>query len=166
MFRAVAGCGCLLAAGVFVALAAILVSGPEPATPEKKGAAEPGGGPAAGGKGWPYRFVQSSTEPFGHQNVMDLYAHAGPLDPDQLKAFCRERKAKSPAEVFYFAVVFDDAKNARFPTTPVTALFGGDEAALKHVRAVYAFNKANGLSELTWYERNAWDSPPMVEKVE
>lgn len=115
--------------------------------------------PTAGVK-WPYQFVGSKTEPNRPHNVMDLYAYAGPLDPAELTAFCRERKALSTAQAFTITVIFDDAAHAKFPSNPVTALFGLDEETSRHIRAVYENNRANGYSELKYHPENTWDHAP------
>ncbi len=96
---------------------------------------------------------------------MDLYAYAGDLDLSNLIAFCQERKEESPAEAFYYIVIFDDSANAVFPTAPFTAEYGSDEEASKHIRAIYVYNKKNGFSELRHYERNMWESVANTEKV-
>ena len=36
---------------------------------------------------------------------------------------------------------------------------------IKHIRAVYPFNKLNGFSELRVYDTNAWDGPPKLIKI-
>lgn len=108
-------------------------------------------------------FVATKTE--GDRDVMDLYAVSGHFDLDKLKNFCRNRKESSTAKVFYYLVVFDDKANARFPTTPFTAEFGIEEDALRHIRAIYVFNRLNGFSELRHYERNMWESTPRLEKL-
>jgi hypothetical protein len=116
-------------------------------------------------KKWPYQFVESKTEPTGHRNVMDLYAFDGDFDPADLKAFCKERKAKSPAKVFYYVVIFDKASNAKFPSTPFTAEYGDEEGALKHIRAIYVYNKLNGFSELRYHPQNLWQHVPTRERI-
>ena len=119
-----------------------------------------------GGKRWPYEFVATKTEDFGHHNVMDLYAFSGEFDPAELKAFCRERKEKSTAKVFYYAVIFDTAANARFPGTPFTAEYGiSEEKATRHIRALYGFNRVNGYSHLQWHPDNLWSYRPNEDDV-
>lgn len=96
---------------------------------------------------------------------MDLYAFDGEFDAADLKAFCKERKDKSPARVFYYVVIFDKASNARFPSTPFTAEYGDEEGALKHIRAIYCYNKLNGFSELRYHPLNVWEHIPMRERI-
>lgn len=105
-------------------------------------------------KEWPYRFVASKREQTNFKNVMHLYAYDGPLDIEELKAFCRERKGKSPAEVFYFVVIFNSPENAKFPSTPFTARYDTDDETRGHIRAIYEYNRANGFSELYIREQN------------
>jgi hypothetical protein len=114
----------------------------------------------------PYRFVRSKTEPTGQRNVMDLYAFAGDFYPDELRAFCRERLRNSTAPAFYYAVIFDDLANARFPSTPFTAEFGVEEDALRHIRAIYAYNRRNGFSEVRYHPKNLWEHAPTYEKIQ
>ena len=107
-----------------------------------------------------YRFVQSKTEQSGHRNVMDLYAYDGKFNLADLKAFCKERKDKSTAQVFYYVVIFDKATNAQFPSTPFTTEYsdGTEEgiSAQKHIRAIYCYNKLNGYSVLRYQSQNIW----------
>ena len=101
----------------------------------------------------------------GHRNVMDHFAYSGPFDVLSLKAFCKHQKQQNKAKVFYYVVIFDDPANATFPQTPFTAEYGIEEKALKHIRAVYVYNRVNGFSELRYYESNAWESTPVIEKI-
>lgn len=117
-------------------------------------------------KKWPYQFVESKTEQTGHRNVMDLYAFSGDFDPTELKAFCRERKEKSPAKHFYYVVIFDKASNAKFPTTPFTAKYGTDDEVAKHIRAIYVYNQLNGFSELSYHAQNIHQHIPTREKIQ
>ena len=116
-------------------------------------------------KKWPYLFVETKTEQTAHRNVMDIYAFAGDIDAANLKAFCQERKEKSPAKVFYYVIIFDNASNAKFPSTPFTAGYGDEEGSLKHIRAIYCYNKLNGYSELRYHSQNVWEHIPTLEKI-
>jgi hypothetical protein len=116
-------------------------------------------------KKWPYEIVESKTERTGHRNVMELYAFAGDIDRAELEAFCKERKSKSPAEVFYYVVIFDKAANAKFPKTPFTAEYGDEEDSLKHIRAIYCYNKVNGFSELRYHPQNIWEHTTTRVKI-
>lgn len=133
-----------------------------PPRAEKK---EPIPPPPHAEKKWPYLFVETKTEQSGHRNVMDIYAFDGDIDPTDLKAFCQERKEKSPAKVFYYVVIFDKASNAKFPSTPFTAGYGDDEGAMKHIRAIYCYNKLNGFSEVRYHSQNIWEHIPTLEKI-
>jgi hypothetical protein len=117
-------------------------------------------------KDWPYKFVQTKKDPKSPDgDIMDLFAYSGPLDIKQLKAFCKARKEQSKAKLFYFAVLFDNAENAVFPSNPFTAEYGIDEDALKHIRAIYTYNRKNGYSELRHYDTNAWEGKAQKEKI-
>jgi hypothetical protein len=117
---------------------------------------------AIANKEWPYEFIGSKTD---GKNVMELYVYSEDFDAEKLKAFCQERKQQSPAKVFYYVVVFDKAASARFPSSPLTAEYGIDEDALRHIRAMYVFNRLNGFSELRRYARNAWESVATRESI-
>lgn len=116
-------------------------------------------------KAWPYQFVMSKTEQTGHRNVMDLYSYAGDFNPDDLRAFCRDRKDKSPATVFYFVVIFDSPSNAQFPSTGFTAQYALEDGVGKHIRAIYVYNKLNGHSELRYHAQNVWEHIPTRERI-
>lgn len=120
---------------------------------------------AAPEKQLPYKFVKSKTKATEHRNVMDLYAFGGDLDPNTLKEFCLEQKKKSTAKVFYYVVIFDAPQNAKFPDTPFTAEYGIDEESLKHIRAIYCYNRVNGFSELRHHNDNIWSNVPKREKI-
>ena len=133
-------------------------------SPFAAGRKEPSPPPSAKKK-WPYQFVESKTEQTEYRNVMDLYAFNGEFDLINLKAFCKERKDKSPSQVFYYVVIFDKAANAKFPSTPFTTEYSDEEGALKHIRAIYSYNKLNGFSELSYHPQNLWEHIPMREKI-
>lgn len=61
--------------------------------------------------------------------------------------------------------MFDAFANAKFPSTPFTAEYGLEEDALKHIRALYVFNKVNGFSEVRYHDKNIWDNVPIREKL-
>lgn len=112
----------------------------------------------------PFKFLQTKAEQ-GGRDVMELYAYAGKFDPAALKAFCLDRKSKSTAKAFYYAVIFDSAANAKFPSSPFTAEYGIEENTLKHIRAIYVYNRVNGFSELRYHDANIWDHSPTREKL-
>ena len=152
------GCG-----GVIGLIAMASINGPRKDGRPRE--TQPAVEPFAIEKKWPYQFVKSKTEQTAHKNAMDLYAFSGALDPADLKAFCRERKQLSPAKVFYYVVIFDNPGNAKFPSSPFTAEYGIEQDALKHIRAIYVYNKLNGFSELRYYDRNAWESKAKYEEI-
>jgi hypothetical protein len=89
---------------------------------------------------------------------MDLYYAEGNLKIDSLRMLCQELKGDYEG-TFYFLVVFDDRQYATFPNHPFTALYN-DEPRLKHIKAIYQFNKFNGYSQLFIYPINALESLP------
>jgi len=74
-----------------------------------------------------------------------------------LLEFCQSCRLQSNADMFYYAVIFDDSSNAGFPSDPFTAEFGLEESKLRHIRAIYVYNRVNGFSELRYYDTNAWE---------
>ena len=107
---------------------------------------------------YPYEFVNSKTEKTGNNiNKMDLYAIKDIVQIDTLKMFCQKQKRDWKNGAFYFVVFFDDKSNAVFPNNPLTALHN-EEKALRHIKAVYTYNRINGYSKLNIYKRNAWES--------
>ena len=89
---------------------------------------------------------------------MDLYVYAENLNLDKLKALCKENKQKANSGKFYFLVVFDSQENAAFPVDPFTAAYGLEDAKLKHIKAIYTYNRLNDYSKLDYYDTNAWES--------
>lgn len=146
--------GCLAIAalgGIAFVIAAIMVSlnlGPK--TPDPT--------PVATATAYPYPFHKRGKDNSSPPNVMDFYTFSEPIDLEQLKAFCADRKRSAPGEAFYYVVLVDDPKNAVFPTIPYTARWGMDLKPLKHIRAIYEYNKVNGYSKLEFYGKNAADS--------
>lgn len=117
-------------------------------------------------KNYLYKFIDTKTESAsGNNNKMDLYAFSGDINITILKDFCKDQKNNFDSGTFYFIVIFDDVKNAAFPTTPFTAAYGTEENSQKHIRAIYTYNKLNGYSSLDYYEKNKWESPAKSEKI-
>ena len=114
---------------------------------------------------FPYQFVTTKTETQGNRDVMDLYAFSDTFDVSNLKAFCKHQKQQSRAKVFYYVVIFDDPANATFPQSPFTAEYGIEEKSLRHIRAIYAYNRVNGFSEMRYYKTNAWDGTAVSERL-
>jgi hypothetical protein len=105
----------------------------------------------------PYQFLRSKSEGPSGRDVMELFAFSGKFNQKALVEFCQRKKKDNKAKGFYYAVIFDNAANARFPSSPFTAQFGADEDSLKHIRAIYEFNRVNGFSELSYYDSNMWE---------
>ena len=89
---------------------------------------------------------------------MLLYTCGDKPNLDTLKLFCAEKKTEFTDGIFHIVVFFDKKENATFPNNPVTALYIEDKP-MKHIKAVYTFNKANGYSQLDFYEKNSFESP-------
>ncbi|HNV29421.1 MAG TPA: hypothetical protein PKJ83_09820 [Cyclobacteriaceae bacterium] len=109
---------------------------------------------------YPFTFINSKTENSGGgTNRMDLYVSESKLEIDSLKILCKEQKSDWDGS-FYFLVVFDDKQYATYPNNQFTALYN-DEARMKHIIAVYQYNKINAYSELFYYPINMFESPPV-----
>lgn len=102
----------------------------------------------------PYTFHKRKSE---GKHVMELYVRKEPHDRDALRQLCRDKKKEKPADGIYLLVVFDTKDDATFPTDPITAEFGIEEQPLRHIRAIYVYNHANGYSHLRYSETNLWD---------
>jgi len=113
----------------------------------------------------PYKFVDTKTETSGQNNVMDLYSYSGELNVDELSDFCKVRKDRSTTKGFHFVVIFDDAANARFPSSPFTSKYGLEDDTQKHIRAIYVYNRSNGLSELSFHEKNIFEYIPTRKHI-
>lgn len=96
-------------------------------------------------------------------NYMTLYYVSSTESPDSIlqldiTQIAESTKANANRGVFHYAVIFDDSTYAKFPETPFTAEFGMEEDKLKHIKAIYTYNKINDYSELRIYKTNAWES--------
>lgn len=116
-----------------------------------------------------FNLVDSKTESTGESsNVMDLYVPTEPnneIDLTALNDLCRERKEQFSSGNFYILVVFDNKDNAAFPSTPLTAAYGADEKSLRHIKAMYTYNRLNGYSTLDTFDNSAWDSVAKSIKI-
>ena len=109
---------------------------------------------------YPFTFINSKTENGGRGiHRMDLYVSEGKLEIDSLRMLCKEQKSGWDGAI-YFLVVFDNKQYATYPNNPFTALYN-DEARMKHILAVYQYNKANAYSELFVYPINMFESLPV-----
>ena len=58
-------------------------------------------------------------------------------------------------------VFFDDKKYykmTKFPPTSAYSPIDGEEKLAKHIKATYDFNRINGYSMLTFYDKNSYES--------
>lgn len=112
------------------------------------------------------KFIGGKYEKVGNNvNSMALAAEFAILDLEYLKDLCKEIKEDVDEGLFYFLVVFDYEENAVFPKTPLTALYGDEEEPQKHIKAIYQYNRINGYSVLTTYEKNKWESVAVEYKI-
>lgn len=102
---------------------------------------------------YPYDYIQSKQE---DNNDMHLYSCGDKPNSDTLVMFCRDKKKGFSSGTFHFIVFFDNKSDATFPNNPLTAGHN-DEEQLKHIKAVYTYNRLNGYSKLATYDANAWD---------
>jgi len=100
-------------------------------------------------------FVKSRMDEEG--NILEVYAVEGSLNVENLKSLCQQKQHRTKAKSAYFLVLFDDPVNAAFPSTQFRDRFGTDDSARRHIRAIYEFNRANGYSELEYYDTNVVD---------
>lgn len=115
---------------------------------------------------YPFYLVSSKDEVIGgNKNRMDLFVPTEQLDIAKLKSLCLEKKRLWENGTFYYLVVFDKEKNAAFPTTPFTALYGLDEMSQRNILAVFEYNRLNGFGQLTTYSPNMWEGKPTVYKL-
>lgn len=112
-----------------------------------------------------FTFVAKKTEATGLRNEMKLYALNKEFNAGDFRTFCATQKAEATAQAFTYVVLFDDAKNADFPDTPFTAMFGVEEGKMKHIIAVFEYNRMNGFCEMTTYDPNMWEGNPVIEKL-
>ncbi len=96
---------------------------------------------------------------------MELYALTGKFDVEAFRQFCKAKKSKANSKALTYIVLFDEARNASFPNSPFTALYGIEEEKIKHIVAVFEYNRMNVFSELSVYEPNMWEGKAKKEKL-
>ena len=109
--------------------------------------------------------VDSKTESDGLQNHMILYTVNGAFDSNEFLTLCKSLKSNPVTSGFNYIVVFDDAANAGFPTTPFSSLYGLEENRMKHIVAIYEYNAVNGFSQSVVYTPNMWTGKPIATKL-
>jgi hypothetical protein len=102
----------------------------------------------------PYTYVDKKVEDL---DEMILYAAGDKINLDTMVAFCRQQKQTFNDGAFHIVVFFNKKENARFPNNPITAMYIED-SDLKNIKADYTYNKINGYSKLTLYDKNAFES--------
>jgi len=118
-------------------------------------------------EGKPYfRYISWKKDPKNPEDIMHLYwSDKKPLKTKELIELCKEFRDRNAGKRFSYLVVFDSETHAVYPRNPFTAFYGLDWDTLKHIRAYYEYNRTNGYSELTTYDNNAYESPPMIIKI-
>lgn len=117
---------------------------------------------------FPFSYVDTRKEDRKNDNSyneMLLYTCGDKPSLDTLKLFCTEKKNEFKDGVFHIIVFFDKKQNATFPNNPVTALYIEDKP-MKHIKAIYTFNKANGYSQLDFYEKNSFESSASQNQID
>ena len=109
-----------------------------------------------------FSFIKAKSENVRLGNnfhQMELYVINKDADFQEIKSFCQQKKSKFLQDVstFSYVVFFDNKANAEFPANPLGAGFN-DEASSRHIKAIYTFNRINGYSKLSFYEKNSWES--------
>ena len=89
---------------------------------------------------------------------MELYYILDKYDLEELRKICLFKKENFRDGAFLFIVIFDKKEKASFPSSPFTAEFGTDDEAMKHIKALYRYNSANGYSVLSTYDKNMLQS--------
>jgi hypothetical protein len=110
---------------------------------------------------YPYKYISNKREIRQNDesyNEMTLYVCGNHLSIDTLKMFCKSKRDSISDGVFHIITFFDDEKYAKFTKYPITSMFGVDKLPARHIKADYTFNRDNGYSKLTVYEKNSWDS--------
>jgi hypothetical protein len=116
---------------------------------------------------FPFSYVDTRKEDRKNDNSyneMLLYTCGDKPSLDTLKLFCTEKKNEFKDGVFHIIIFFDKKQNATFPNNPVTALYIEDKP-MKHIKAIYTFNKANGYSQLDFYEKNSFESSASQNQI-
>jgi hypothetical protein len=108
-----------------------------------------------------YIYIKAKSEKAGNNlNQMELYAVGKNIGIKELKELCLQKKSKfsqNNSVMFSYLVFFDSKISASFPKNPLTAGFN-DEKISKHIKAIYTFNRVNGYSKLSFYQKNSWES--------
>ena len=82
-----------------------------------------------------------------------------------LREFCIQKKRTATANAFTYLVLFDRQENAAFPNSPFTSLYGLEEDKIRHILAVFEYNRINGFSELRVYSPNMWEGTSETERL-
>lgn len=107
-------------------------------------------------KNFPFEYQMSQTE-LTEENKLDIYTYSEPFEKNLLIEFCKDRKSNWKSTGFYVIVIFDKKDFIEKTTSPISAAYGNQENAMKHIRAVYTTSGFNNYSKLVIYEPNQWD---------
>jgi hypothetical protein len=90
-----------------------------------------------------------------------LYISGSKINIDTLKMFCKMKKDSITDGYFHIITFFVDKKHARFTKYPITSMYGMDADPARYIKADYTYNRINGYSKLTVYDKNRWESKPI-----
>jgi hypothetical protein len=114
---------------------------------------------------FPYSYVDTRKEENNNgYNEMILYTCGENYNVDTLKMFCKEQKERFNEGAFHIIVFFNIKTKAVFPNNPVTGMYIEDEP-MKNIKAVYTFNRINGHSKLSTYEKNCFESKSVEQDI-
>ncbi len=114
----------------------------------------------------PYKYIETVTNEDRYTwNELIIFACGKHPNLDTLKAVCVEMKKRMTGGGTFHRVAFvDDAKEIQIPDVPWISDM--DDNQLRHVMAQYTYNYGNGFSELLYYKKNAFESPPIIVKIQ
>ncbi|MCT8335093.1 hypothetical protein NUH30_15545 [Leptospira sp. 85282-16] len=105
---------------------------------------------------YPFEYQMSQTE-LANENKLEIFTYDGQIDKFIIIQFCKEKKAEWKLAGFYSIVIFDKTQFAEKTTSPISAAYGNQENAMKHIRAVYTRTGFNDYSKLNIYDPNMWE---------
>lgn len=103
---------------------------------------------------------------FDSGNRLLVFEITADQNVDSLVAFCKSYKdflqssTVNSDKITHF-VFFDNKKHykmTKFPPTSAYSPIDGEEELAKRIKATYDFNRINGYSTLTFYDKNSYES--------
>ncbi|GEM_PF-4759540 len=100
-------------------------------------------------KKFPYELVNYKPE-LKDENVLEVYALSGELNPEEFKNFCLKKKSEFKLAGYYKIILFDKKENFFKTNAPVLSAYQilGEIESRSHIIAEYTYGKLNGYSEL------------------